>query len=184
MKITQSFTVARPAPAVWAFLQDLPAVTQCLPGAELVESRAGMHRGKVAVALGPFKAAFEGEAKITADPAALSGQVEGRGVDKRGGSHSRIVVDYKVSDRQGATLVELDVDLVLSGPIAQFGRTGMILETAKVLIGEFAQNLEARISAPRPSAQEPAPKPPRISLFSLFFAAIGGWLRHLFYRTR
>ena len=29
---------ARPAAAVWAFFQDVPAVASCLPGAELVES--------------------------------------------------------------------------------------------------------------------------------------------------
>jgi Uncharacterized conserved protein len=99
MRITRSFTVARPAAAVWAFFQDVPAVASCLPGAELVESRDdGVQRGRVGISLGPFKASFEGEATIKTDPETRSGHVEGRGVDKRGGSHSRMTLDYRLNE--------------------------------------------------------------------------------------
>jgi carbon monoxide dehydrogenase subunit G len=126
MRITRPFTVARPAAAVWAFFQDVPAVASCLPGAELVESRDdGVQRGRVGISLGPFKASFEGEATIKTDPATRSGHVEGRGVDKRGGSHSRMTLDYRLNDDAGATRVDIDVDLTLAGPIAQFGRTDL-----------------------------------------------------------
>jgi uncharacterized protein len=178
MKITQSFTVARPASAVWAFFQDVPAVADCLPGAELLETtKDGAQRGKVSVTLGPFKAAFEGEAKITADRARLHGHVEGRGVDKRGGSHSKMSLNYQLSERHGTTLVDLDVDLVLSGPIAQFGRTGIVTEATKVLIGEFAHNLEARLSPayPKQPLREPNPR----SALSMLFTAVRSWFAHL-----
>ncbi len=186
MKIVQSFTVARPAAAVWTFFQDVPAVATCLPGAELTGSDAGgVHRGKVGVRLGPFNATFEGEAKVIADPATQSGHVEGRGVDKRGGSHSRMTMDYKVADLGGSTRVDLDVDLTLSGPIAQFGRTGLVTEAANVLIGEFARNLEGRIGtadqAGAATAGTQAPSPPQqINALSFFFAVIRNWLRRLF----
>jgi len=185
MKITQSFVVARPASAVWTFFQDIPAVAACLPGAEYIDTRAdGTHHGKVGIQLGPFKASFEGEAKITADQATLSGRAQGRGVDKRGGSHSQMSLDYRLGDRRGSTQVDIDVDLVLSGPIAQFGRTGLVTETAGVLIGEFARNLEARISAPGiPAAPSPA-QPARINAVSLFIAVVRSWFRNLLGRDR
>jgi carbon monoxide dehydrogenase subunit G len=182
MKITQSFTIARPAAAVWNFFQDVPAVAACLPGAELVESRAdGTARGKVAIKLGPFNASFEGEAKIAADPATQSGHVDGRGVDRRGGSHSRMVLDYKLAEGDGGgTRVDIDVDLTLSGPVAQFGRTGLVTETAKVLIGEFVRNLETRMAAPGAATAAPAPAANRINAMTLLLAVLRGWLKKLF----
>ena len=41
----------------------------------------------------------------------------------------------------------IDADVQLSGPIAQFGRTGIINETAAILIGQFAKNIEAMIAS-------------------------------------
>lgn len=181
MKIVQSLTVASSPDVVWAFFQDIPAVADCLPGAELIEARdAGLQRGKVAVQLGPFAATFEGEAKITVDPAIRSGHVEGRGVDKKGGSHSRMVLDYKLNDLQGSTRVDINVDLTLSGPIAQFGRTGLVTEVANVLIGDFARNLEARLSSSRPVDVRQGPQPPRLNVFSILIAVLRNKLRTLF----
>jgi carbon monoxide dehydrogenase subunit G len=182
VKIVQSFTVARPAPAVWTFFQDVPAVAACLPGAELVESTGGgLHRGKVAVKLGPFNAAFEGEAKVTADAATRSGHVEGRGTDKRGGSHSQMALDYKLDDLGSSTKVDIDVNLTLSGPIAQFGRTGLVTEVARVLIADFVRNLEARIS--EEGRQDAAARPSeKLNALSLLLALIREWVKRLFTR--
>ena len=47
--------------------------------------------------------------------------------------------------------MDIDVDLALSGPVAQFGRTGLVTETANVLIAEFARNLEDRGSTHAPA---------------------------------
>jgi carbon-monoxide dehydrogenase small subunit len=183
MRITRSFTVARPAAAVWAFFQDVPAVASCLPGAELVESRDdGVQRGRVGISLGPFKASFEGEATIKTDPATRSGHVEGRGVDKRGGSHSRMTLDYRLNDDAGATRVDLDVDLTLSGPIAQFGRTGLVTETANVLIADFARNLEDRISTSARTAGNVAQPAKRINVLAILLEAVRTRIRILFGR--
>ena len=90
MKISQSFEVARPLPAVWELFQDVPAVAACMPGAELTENKGdGVYAGRVGIKLGPFGASFEGEAQVTADPASFVGRAEGRGIDKKGGSRSR-----------------------------------------------------------------------------------------------
>ncbi len=183
MKIGQSFTVARPVDAVWEFFQDVPAVAACLPGAELLEAGAdGVHRGKVGVKLGPFKATFEGEAKITADPTTRSGHLDGRGIDKRGGSHSRMLLDYKLSDLNQATRVDIDVDLTLSGPIAQFGRTGLVTEVANVLVGDFAQSLEIRMSTADAADDRTPPRPRQVNVVLLLIAATRTWLKKLFGR--
>jgi uncharacterized protein len=183
VKIVQSFTVARAAPAVWSFFQNVPAVAACLPGAELLQSSDdGTHRGRVAIKLGPFKAAFEGEAKIRSDAATQSGHVEGRGTDKRGGSHSRMVLDYRLYDLHGATKVDIDVDLTLSGPIAQFGRTGLVTETANALLADFARNLEARISGVDTESRGTPLGTGQLNVLSLLIAAIRAKLTTIFGR--
>ena len=89
-------------------------------------------------------------------------------MDKRGGSHSRMSLDYRLAEQPGGTRIDIDVDLTLSGPIGQFGRTGLINEAAKVLIGDFARNLEDRMSAaPTPIPENVAPRANRVNVLTV-----------------
>jgi carbon-monoxide dehydrogenase small subunit len=208
LEIKQTFTVARPLPDVWALFQDVPTVAGCMPGAELIADKGdGVYQGKVSIKLGPFGAAFEGEAKVTPDEANHTGHVEGKGTDKRGGSRSKLLMDYHLAEVPGGTRVDVVADIQLVGPIAQFGRTGIVNETANVLIRQFVQNVEAKLAVSAPpadAAPEPAvatssataattrTPPPRpapapapansISVFSLIGAVIASWFRRLFGR--
>ena len=130
MKISQSFQVARPLSDVWDLFHDIPSVARCMPGAELTEDMGdGKYAGKLSIRLGPFGAAFDGEVQVTREPASHSGHAEGRGLDKKGGSRSKLVMDYRLEAVEEATAVFIDADVQLAGPIAQFGRTGIITET-------------------------------------------------------
>lgn len=196
MQITQSFKVARPLPAVWALFQDIPEIARCMPGAELIEDKGdGNYLGRVGIKLGPFNASFEGEAKVKPDAATHTGHVEGKGMDKRGGSRSKLVMDYALSEAGGLTAVDIKADLQLSGPVAQFGRTGVITETANVLIAQFARNIEQKLAPAEtvaPPAAEakavnearPAPTPAnQISVTSLISALVSSFFRRLFGRA-
>lgn len=209
MEIKQSFTVARPLLEVWALFQDVPVVAGCMPGAELLADKGnGAYQGRVSIKLGPFGASFEGEAQVTPDPATHSGHVEGKGTDKRGGSRSKLTMDYRLAEAPGGTKVDVDADIQLVGPIAQFGRTGIVTETANVLIRQFVQNVEQKLAAmpasttaasvataatseggassatataSASSAVKPAPAPVnQISAFALLGAVIASWFRRLF----
>jgi carbon monoxide dehydrogenase subunit G len=190
MKITQQFTVARPLADVWAFFQDVPAVARCMPGAELLEDKGdGLYAGKVKVKLGPFGASFEGEAKVSPDPASHSGHVEGKGVDRRGGSRTRMVMDYRLAQAEAGTEVTVDADVTLAGAIAQFGRTSLIRETANILVRDFASALEAELApavtaAPAAEeqpqrAKEPEPEPRPVGAGSVALRAFWAWLTNL-----
>lgn len=204
MKITQEFTVARPLPVVWDFFHDVGRVAACLPGAEYLGRREdGRHAGRVSAKVGPFQASFEGDAEIAYDDADHSVRAEGKGVDKKGGSRSRMTMTCGVSEVAGGTRVAVDADVQLSGAIAQFGRTGIITEIANVLIQDFVRNAEAALAVPEPEPAAPvapaaagspappsAPAAPRtapaastpISGFSLLAAALKAWLRGLLRR--
>ena len=55
-------------------------------------------------------------------------------------------MDYRLDPAGEGTRVTIDADLQLSGPVAQFGRTSIVNETAGILIAQFVRNLEARFA--------------------------------------
>ena len=179
MKISQQFDVASTPQVVWEFFQDVPSVAQCLPGAELLEVKDdGTYDGKLSVKLGPMTAAFEGTATVTPDPESMTAKIEGKGVDKRGGSRGQVKLDYKISPADGGSSVEIDADVTLSGPAAQFGRTGLINEISKRLIGDFVNCLEGKLAAGSAEAAEEI-KATEVKGLSLFFASLWAWFRGL-----
>jgi carbon monoxide dehydrogenase subunit G len=153
MQIKQSVIVNRPREEVWALFQDIPTIAGCMPGAELTRDNGdGTYAGVVSIKLGPFKAAFEGEVQHRPDPAVFSGKAEGRGIDKKGGSRSRMTMNYVLIDKGDATDLAIDAEIQLSGPVAQFGRPGIITETAKLLIQQFVANVETELNGDGASA--------------------------------
>lgn len=188
MKIAQTVTLEAPREAVWALFQDVPALADCMPGAELTEDLGdGRYKGRVSIRMGPFSAAFDGEATHVPDHETFSGRAEGRAVDKRGGSRSKLKMDYALEADGSRTLLKIDADIQLSGPIAQFGRTGVIEETATLLIGQFTRNIEARLApqdaAPATGTVPISPVPARqISAGSLLWQLVRRLVARLFAR--
>jgi carbon monoxide dehydrogenase subunit G len=181
VQINHQFEVARPVEEVWDMFQDVPAIAQCLPGATLAEARGNnVYLGSVSVKLGPMAATFEGEATVMPDATNRSGAIEGRGVDKKGGSRGQVKVSYALSRTQsGGTSVAIDADVTLAGPAAQFGRTGLINEMSKRLIGDFAVCLEAKMRAPTAEAAG-AIAAPDVRPLSLLWQSLVAWLKRLF----
>lgn len=180
MKISQEFVVSRPLDVVWDFFQDVPAVAQCLPGAELMgQDEDGSYAGRLSSKMGPMTATFEGAAKVTPDVAARSAVIEGKGVDKKGGSRGQVKVSYQIVAQDSDTKVVIDADIVLSGPAAQFGRTGLINEMSKRLIVDFVSCLEAKLEAETAEEAE-AVTAPEVKGISLFFGSLWAWFKGLF----
>ena len=148
MKVTQEIQVASSAENVFEFFQDVPAVAQCMPGAKLTEDRGdGSYRGTVSVRLGPMTAGFEGEANVASDPDTMTGQISGKGVDRRGGSRGQVNVKYAVVAADDGSTVSVDADITISGAAAQFGRTGLINQISQRLIRDFVRCIEAKLQA-------------------------------------
>ncbi len=183
MKINNNFEVSQPVAVVWGFFQDVPTVAECLPGAEVTEDKGdGVYAGKVSAKLGPLTASFEGEATVVADPATHSASIKGKGVDKRGGSRGRMSVMYRLAEIEGGTGVDIEADVTLAGAAAQFGRSGLIREISNRLINEFAQCLEAKLSAV--TAEEAAlVQAGEVKGLRLFLQTVGSRIRGVFSRS-
>lgn|SRR5689334_17031702 len=148
MRIEQQVKTGRPVGEVWAFLSDVPAVISCIPGAELGESLGeNRYRGTFNLKVGPLSAKIEGEGRVTRDDATRSGSIEGKGVDRRGGSRVGATMSYRVTDQPAGAIVDIAADLTLAGPLSQIGRTGLIEDVAKRLTEDFSQALGHRLAS-------------------------------------
>jgi carbon monoxide dehydrogenase subunit G len=188
MDITEQFTVTRPIDSVWDLFQDVPELARCLPGAELTSDNGdGTYDGRISVKLGPISSSFDGSATIAFDHVAYTAAIKGRGVDRSGGSQGRVEVAVVLADADGVhTDVTIDAKVMLAGPIAQFGRTGLVNEVSKRLIDDFSDCLHAKLDAE--SAEEAsAIEASEVHGFSLFIASTWGamtsWFGGLFSKS-
>ncbi|WGF90885.1 xanthine dehydrogenase family Fe-S subunit [Marinivivus vitaminiproducens] len=181
-RFRQTFTVAFPPEDVFALFGEVEAVAACLPGA-FVEHLPAPDRivGGLRVQLGPIRASFRGQAVIERDEAARTGRILGAGADAGGRSATQGEIRYAVTpdETTGTTSVTLDVGYTLKGPLAQFGRPGLVRDIASRLTSSFAGNLEARLAgAPATRNDVPSGLNPARLLFSLAFDRLmRGWRR-------
>ncbi len=162
----QSFEVAFPPAQVFAFFADIREVAACLPGA-VVDRVPEPERveGGMKVKLGPISTTFRGTARVTRDDATRSGVILGAGGDGRSSTQGEIRYRVLEGAAPGTARVELAVGYTLKGPLAQFGRPGLVREVAGRLIAAFSANLDARLKgAPAPAAAEGGLDPLRLLL--------------------
>ena len=161
-RISETFKVEQPVTRVWDFFQDVPQVVTCMPGLELLEQlQPEVFRGRMKIKLGAVSAAFEGEATIVeSNHAEHLSRIQGKGVDKKGGSRAQADFTYRLADIAGGTQVSVDAEINLSGPLAQFGRTSILNDVAHELTAQFASNLEAKLGASTGPAMIDAPTEP------------------------
>ena len=147
--------------------------------------------------LGPVSLTFKGQAKFeSVDDAARTARVKADGKDSKGRGGANATVDFTVEPGDAGSVVQIHTNLMLSGPVAQYGRgVGTVKGLADQLIGQFANPLKAELAAQTPaeaaapskseapvaSAAQPAAKP--ISGISLLLKAVWAALRSLFGRS-
>ncbi|MGI9383298.1 MAG: xanthine dehydrogenase family Fe-S subunit [Methyloligellaceae bacterium] len=186
-RLTQNFVVPHPRARVWAFMSDIEKVATCLPGVTLDGPVTDDHiAGHMAVKLGPIAARFAGDARVTRDAAAYRGAIEGAGRDSSSASRAKGRVEYTLSEEEDGATTRVDVSLAyaLTGPLAQFSRGSLVRDLVARLTDAFAQNLEARISAPEGAPVAPAAELRAGSLFlSVLMDRVKALLRRWFGRA-
>jgi hypothetical protein len=76
------------------------------------------------------------------------------GREQRGKGAASALVRSRLEAVDGGTKVYIDTDLTISGAVAQYGR-GMVADISQRLTKEFAQCLQANITAEEPVTQPP-----------------------------
>lgn len=177
-RVEQRMDLPHPPATVWALFQDLARVAPCMPGAELIDYRGGDRaRGRVTAKFGPISAAFEGEASFRADPAAMTGAIQGTGRDPRSATRAEGEVRYTLTPLDGgrATRVAIVLEFGLAGPLAQFGRSALVKDFVARLTAQFARNAGAALSG---STEAPR----QLDAGSMLWAVVKAWLARLFGR--
>jgi uncharacterized protein len=163
MKIEHAFDVEAPIQTVWEALTDIERVSPCLPGAEINERQDdGSYKGTFTVKLGPTTASYRGTLRFEElDEGSHTVTMRGDGTDKRGQGGVKATVISRMHEEGGATHVEVDTDLSITGRLARFGRGGMVQDVSTKLLDRFAECLKQDLTAPSAAAEtEAAPAAP------------------------
>ena len=156
MDLQHRFSVPTPVEETWAHFQDIAALAQCFPGAQVTSADGDTFAGTVKVKLGPIALVYTGSGTfVDKDDTGHSFKVDAKGKDKRGNGTAGAKVSLSMSDgADGGTDVEVLTDLNITGKPAQFGR-GVMQDVSDKLLGQFVTCLEDRLSA-GPVEAEPA----------------------------
>jgi carbon-monoxide dehydrogenase small subunit len=147
IRMSQTFAVKRPIDDVWTVFDNIPLVASCLPGARLDSSVVDdVVAGSFSAKLGPISASFSGKARIERDEKTHSGSILGGGQDAQAGSRASGEVTYTLIPDGQMTRVDIEIRASVAGPLAQFGRSGIMDDFAKRIIRAFAENLERKLS--------------------------------------
>jgi carbon-monoxide dehydrogenase small subunit len=182
-RLDQTIVIAHPRAQVWASMSDLEKVTACMPGAALDgPPRDGHVHGRMAVKLGPITATFAGEATVTVRADDYSCVIDGQGRDATGPSRARGRIEYRlVEEGPAKTRVDVSIAYALAGPLAQFGRSGLVKALVGTLADTFARNLEAQLSPAGGAAMVGTVK---LDAGSLFWSLVRGWFARLGVKVR
>lgn len=147
MELEHSFTVPVPEERAWDVLLDVERVAPCMPGATLQSVDGDEIHGAIKVKVGPITMTYQGTARFTErDPAAHVITLEATGKETRGAGTASAKVRSMLEGKGEQTHVVVHTSLNVTGKPAQFGR-GVMAEVGGKLIGIFADNLAAMLSA-------------------------------------
>ncbi len=147
MELNNSFEIDRPIDETFAIVNDLEFIAPCMPGAKLQEIEGDEYRGLVKIKVGPITAQYKGKASfVSQDPANHVSSLTAQGRDPRQGNANALITATMESVGDNKTKVNIHTDLSLTGKIASFGR-GAIEDVSKKILGQFAENLRAKIEA-------------------------------------
>ncbi|NYJ00115.1 carbon monoxide dehydrogenase subunit G [Nocardioides thalensis] len=148
MELTHTFTVPTPVEETWAHFQDIAALAECFPGAQVTSAEGDTFEGTCKVKLGPIALVYTGSGTFTErDDAAHRFVVAAKGRDKRGNGTAGADVTLSMTAPNGSggcTVVEVVTDLAITGKPAQFGR-GVMQDVSDKLLGQFVACLEQRL---------------------------------------
>ncbi len=155
MDMTGSQRIEAPREKVYAALNDVDVLRQCIPGCdEITKTSDTEMNAKVTLRIGPVKASFTGKVTLSdLDPPngyTISGEGSG-GIAgfAKGGAKVTLVADGD------ATILNYAVTADIGGKIAQLGAR-LIDGTSKKLAGDFFEKFGALVGGPPPAAEAEA----------------------------
>jgi carbon monoxide dehydrogenase subunit G len=147
MKLENEFTVPAPIEQAWEVLLDMERVAPCLPGAALESSAGDEHVGTMTIKVGPITARYRGTVRVEeADEAARRTVLRAEAKDQRGQGTAAATITSSMETVPDGTRVQVQTEMRITGPVAQFGR-GVMRDVSAKLMRRFADCLAEEIAA-------------------------------------
>lgn len=149
MIIEQRLTVDAPREKVWAFLMNVPEMSQCVPGVSGVEATGeNSYKGRMNVSVGPIRLGFDVAVNIEKlDNENYDAAMVAEGSDRRVGGSVKAKMGMRLGQPQpGATELVVTTDVNMLGKLGQFGQP-VIKKKADQVMEEFAKNLRTKLAA-------------------------------------
>jgi carbon monoxide dehydrogenase subunit G len=155
MDMTGERRVAASRKAVWAALNDVDVLKDCIPGCQSLEKQSDTDMtAKVKLQIGPVRATFSGKVKLSDLDPPNTYRISGEGNGGVAGYAKGGAVVH-LTDEGSGTLMRYEAKADVGGKLAQLG--GRLIDaTAKRLADEFFENFTARLGA-MPARATPSP---------------------------
>lgn len=156
MRIDQTVDVPAPITRVWEFLDDIPSVATCMPGAQLTRRvDESTYEGLVKVKIGPLAMNYTGVVTIEErDETEHTVRLLASGRDRRGSGTAKARITARLLPGESGTRLQVDSDVSLTGRVAALGRG--VNDVATSLFTEFADRLTAEVSGSASTAASTA----------------------------
>ncbi len=147
MEMTGEYRIPASREAVWQALNDPDVLKQCIPGCDEIEKTSDTEfSAKVTAKVGPVKAKFSGDVKLSdMDPPngyTISGEGTGGAAGfAKGGAKVALTEDGN------ETILTYDVNATVGGKLAQIG-SRLIDSTSKKMANEFFGKLAEVVGEP------------------------------------
>ncbi|WP_421875911.1 xanthine dehydrogenase family Fe-S subunit [Pacificispira sp.] len=140
--LTLVMKAEQPRTKLWEVMTDIPTVARCMPGAEVMAVEGDRIQGRLTIRFGPISAGFNGTLDQQVDASARRVVLSGEGADAKSGTNVQGQLTYALrTEAEERTAVDIEVRFKLTGPLAQFGRSGLVRDFTSRLSSDFAGNL-------------------------------------------
>ena len=156
MELKGEYRIPAPREQVWGMLNDPAVLRECIPGCESLDGSAEEgFAARVTTKVGPVKATFNGEVKLSNVNPPESYTISGEG---KGGvaGFAKGGADVHLAENGGETVLSYAVNAQVGGKLAQLG-SRLIDSTAKKLADQFFSCFSEMAGAP--AAAEAAETP-------------------------
>ena len=151
MDMTGERRIAASRTEVWAALNDVGVLKQCIPGCETLEKQSDTDMvARAKLQIGPVKATFNGKVKLSDLDPPNGYRISGEGNGGVAG-YAKGGAVVRLADDGGGTLMTYEVKADVGGKLAQLGGR-LIDSTAKKLADEFFEKFTSIVGASAPAA--------------------------------
>ncbi len=186
--LEKEFELPGPSSQAWEFLQDIPGVASCMPGAEITDKvDEHNYKGKVKMKIGPAAMAFNGDIVINnVDAEKRELNLVGKGQDSKGTSSATMDLTAWITEADaGRSTLKGSASVTVTGKAASLGGR-MMMQVADQIMNQFGANFSDHVAAmgvgreAEEAREHIAEQPQEINGLKFMWTVFIGWLKSLF----